>query len=140
IFLPSTTRVCPALLPPAKRATSSASAASTSTTLPLPSSPHCAPTTASAVIVRLPKPAGWFASCLLLLAHVRIAVSPPTLGGAVPALADDGGRWVVGDLEPGDPLGPAPLGELLGLLEFENLVDPRAQALGPGGASLGHGR
>src|SRR2546426_2999298 len=41
---PATT-VCPALLPPAKRATTFTWGASKSTTLPLPSSPHCVPTT-----------------------------------------------------------------------------------------------
>ncbi len=39
-FSPSTTSVCAALLPPWKRTTTSASAASRSTILPLPSSPH----------------------------------------------------------------------------------------------------
>jgi hypothetical protein len=38
--------VCPALFPPAKRAQMSTSAESMSTSLPLPSSPHCAPSTA----------------------------------------------------------------------------------------------
>ena len=38
--------VCPALFPPAKRAQMSTSADSISTSLPLPSSPHCAPRTA----------------------------------------------------------------------------------------------
>src|SRR5437867_177057 len=44
VFSPSTTRVCPALLPPWKRTTTSASAARRSTTFPFPSSPHCVPT------------------------------------------------------------------------------------------------
>src|SRR6476646_2116229 len=39
------TMVWPALFPPWKRATTSARSARRSTTLPLPSSPHCAPTT-----------------------------------------------------------------------------------------------
>src|SRR3954467_8651714 len=43
-FSPSRTIVCPALLPPWKRITRSAFSASRSVTLPLPSSPHCAPT------------------------------------------------------------------------------------------------
>src|SRR5659263_53197 len=42
---PSRTIVCPALLPPWKRATTSAFSASRSVILPLPSSPHWAPTT-----------------------------------------------------------------------------------------------
>src|SRR6185369_6939026 len=44
-FSRPTTTVCPALLPPAKRATTFTCGASMSTTLPLPSSPHCVPTT-----------------------------------------------------------------------------------------------
>src|SRR5690606_19285241 len=51
ICLPSTTRVWPALLPPANRATTWASRANTSTTLPLPSSPHWAPTTTSVLML-----------------------------------------------------------------------------------------
>src|SRR3954452_24334915 len=43
----SRTIVCPALLPPWKRTTSSACSASRSTTLPFPSSPHWAPTMTS---------------------------------------------------------------------------------------------
>src|SRR5688500_20168557 len=41
---PSATIVCPALAPPWKRHTTSDCCASRSTILPLPSSPHCAPT------------------------------------------------------------------------------------------------
>src|SRR4051794_5410516 len=41
---PSRTMVCPALLPPWKRITRSACSASRSVILPLPSSPHWAPT------------------------------------------------------------------------------------------------
>src|SRR6267142_1692757 len=44
-FSRPTTTVWPALLPPAKRATTFTCGASISTTLPLPSSPHCVPTT-----------------------------------------------------------------------------------------------
>src|SRR5215208_5861628 len=43
-FTPSRTIVCPALLPPWNRMTISAPSAMRSTTLPLPSSPHWAPT------------------------------------------------------------------------------------------------
>ena len=43
-FSPSRTMVWPALLPPWKRTTMSAFSARRSTTLPLPSSPHWAPT------------------------------------------------------------------------------------------------
>ncbi len=45
VFSPPTTSVCPALLPPWNRTTTSASWVSRSTILPLPSSPHWAPTT-----------------------------------------------------------------------------------------------
>src|SRR5215510_2519491 len=55
VFSPFTTRVCPALLPPWKRTTTSASAARRSTTLPLPSSPHWVPITTVAGI-RAPAP------------------------------------------------------------------------------------
>src|SRR5208282_2824751 len=55
-FLPPTTSVCAALFPPPKRTTTSASAASISTILPLPSSPHCMPTTAT-VFIHYPRPA-----------------------------------------------------------------------------------
>src|SRR5271168_2931347 len=55
-FLPPTTSVCAALLPPPKRTTTSASAASISTILPLPSSPHCVPTTAT-VFMSFPRAA-----------------------------------------------------------------------------------
>src|SRR5215467_4616561 len=44
-FSRPTTTVWPALLPPAKRATTFTCGASMSTILPLPSSPHCVPTT-----------------------------------------------------------------------------------------------
>src|SRR5262249_30976874 len=43
VFSPFTTSVWPALLPPWKRTTKSASAARRSTTFPFPSSPHCVP-------------------------------------------------------------------------------------------------
>src|SRR5262245_25837599 len=48
VFSPFTTSVCPALFPPWKRTTTSASAASRSTTFPFPSSPHWAPITSVA--------------------------------------------------------------------------------------------
>src|SRR5262245_51091841 len=44
-FSRPTTTVCPALLPPEKRTTTFTCGVITSTTLPLPSSPHCAPIT-----------------------------------------------------------------------------------------------
>src|SRR2546423_653503 len=44
-FSRPTTTVWPALLPPEKRTTTSTCGVMTSTTLPLPSSPHCAPIT-----------------------------------------------------------------------------------------------
>ena len=54
---PSTTSVWPALLPPWKRTTSCACGASQSTILPLPSSPHWAPTATSVVTSRAPRAA-----------------------------------------------------------------------------------
>src|ERR1700761_9078739 len=45
VFFPPITSVCPALCPPWKRATACARSVSKSTTLPLPSSPHCKPIT-----------------------------------------------------------------------------------------------
>lgn len=48
-----TMMVCPALFPPAKRAQMSMSAESMSTSLPLPSSPHCAPSTAVTVPIAI---------------------------------------------------------------------------------------
>src|ERR1700687_3653818 len=45
VFSPPTTSVCPALFPPWNRTTTCACSVSKSTTLPFPSSPHCAPTT-----------------------------------------------------------------------------------------------
>src|ERR1700734_4570193 len=45
VFLPPITSVCPALWPPWKRTTACARSVSRSTTLPLPSSPHCKPIT-----------------------------------------------------------------------------------------------
>src|SRR5205823_2908857 len=53
VFSPSTTRVCPALLPPWKRTTTSASAARRSTIFPFPSSPHWVPVTTAAGTERL---------------------------------------------------------------------------------------
>src|SRR6478752_10119462 len=48
------TNVCPALWPPWKRTTTSARAESQSTILPLPSSPHWAPITATFDIIPYP--------------------------------------------------------------------------------------
>src|SRR5579864_4888190 len=45
VLRPPMTSVCPALCPPWKRATADARSVSRSTTLPLPSSPHCVPMT-----------------------------------------------------------------------------------------------
>src|SRR3984957_24829 len=45
VFLPSMTSVCPALWPPWKRTTAFTWSVNKSTTLPLPSSPHCRPIT-----------------------------------------------------------------------------------------------
>src|SRR5215469_6680822 len=50
----SCTTRCPALLPPWYRTTKSAFIESSSTILPLPSSPHCAPMTATTAIVEYP--------------------------------------------------------------------------------------
>ena len=49
-----TTMVCPALLPPAQRAHTSTSADRMSTSLPLPSSPHCEPSTTVTAMRRDP--------------------------------------------------------------------------------------
>src|SRR5580700_9042593 len=43
VLVPSITSVWPALCPPWKRATAATRSVSRSTTLPLPSSPHCVP-------------------------------------------------------------------------------------------------
>src|SRR5207244_1319235 len=53
VFSPFTTSVWPALFPPWKRTTTSASAARRSTIFPFPSSPHCVPTMTVAGIVNL---------------------------------------------------------------------------------------
>src|SRR5437763_16794176 len=53
VFSPSTTRVCPALLPPWKRTTTSASAARRTTIFPFPSSPHRVPVTTAAGTERI---------------------------------------------------------------------------------------
>ena len=50
------TSVCPALCPPWKRAITSARSESQSTILPLPSSPHCAPTTTTLPMSGAPSP------------------------------------------------------------------------------------
>src|SRR3954447_16210603 len=65
--LPSMTSVWPALWPPWKRTTTSARSDSQSTTLPLPSSPHWAPTTATFAMPRAPPAASASpaAACLL---------------------------------------------------------------------------
>src|SRR5262245_18672277 len=49
------TTVCPAFGPPAKRAMIAASLPSQSTILPLPSSPHCTPTSTRTAIALLPR-------------------------------------------------------------------------------------
>src|SRR5690349_3439263 len=64
-FSRPTTTVCPALLPPEKRTTTLTCGVMTSTTLPLPSSPHCAPITTMFLGMRLPP------HCLEPFARVR---------------------------------------------------------------------
>src|SRR5450432_2774520 len=74
-FLGPRKTVCPALLPPCVRTTTSACSVSTSMILPLPSSPHWAPTKIVVAITVLPypnhKPTGkrniWHGACLLVL-------------------------------------------------------------------------
>src|SRR5664279_2386031 len=56
MLTPSTTTVCPALFPPWKRTTWRKRGLSRSTTLPLPSSPHCRPRIARLVLARLMGP------------------------------------------------------------------------------------
>src|SRR6266478_1383597 len=58
-FSRPTTTVWPALLPPAKRATTFTCGARMSTTLPLPSSPHCVPTTTMLGMASTSKYALW---------------------------------------------------------------------------------
>src|SRR5258705_4764443 len=58
-FSRPTTTVWPALLPPAKRATTFTCGASMSTTLPFPSSPHCVPTTTMLGMASTPENALW---------------------------------------------------------------------------------
>src|SRR3954469_8560887 len=67
---PSRTIVCPALLPPWKRTTSSACSASRSTTLPFPSSPHWAPTMTSPGMARAS--VGAWSSALGALRHPQV--------------------------------------------------------------------
>src|SRR5581483_9897559 len=58
------TSVWPALWPPWKRTTTSARADSQSTSLPLPSSPHWAPTTVTLAMDAILHPAGWSPTAL----------------------------------------------------------------------------
>ena len=73
---PSTTSVWPALLPPWKRTTRSARGASQSTSLPLPSSPHCAPTAIS--VVTCPSSS----SCTEIAFGIARSASTTCCGGA----------------------------------------------------------
>ncbi len=50
-FCPSNSSVCPAFGPPWKRVTAAYRGVRTSTTLPLPSSPHCRPNRTSTFII-----------------------------------------------------------------------------------------
>ena len=91
---PPMTRVCPALCPPWKRATTAARPVSRSTILPLPSSPHCMPTTATApVIPSLPSP-----PATTRVAHPRRSRPPtgrhadPGPGRRAPPRPADAGR------------------------------------------------
>src|SRR5579885_1896790 len=81
-----TTRVWPALCPPWKRTTTSALSDSQSTILPLPSSPHWAPTTATCAMPLLPdrhRAAG--------LQHMA-AAQAPRLGPDIPDRLEPGER------------------------------------------------
>src|SRR5450631_2171135 len=75
--VPLRTIVCPALFPPWKRTTASARSASRSVTLPLPSSPHWAPT------ITIPGTCG-----SLMGALRRPGGSGPVIGAAVVAAPD----------------------------------------------------
>src|SRR5690348_3952581 len=58
VFLPPMISVCPALWPPWKRTTPCAYSVSQSTTLPLPSSPHCVPMTTTLLFIAKPRSDG----------------------------------------------------------------------------------
>src|SRR5512132_1434659 len=66
-FSRPTTTVWPALLPPWKRTTTFTCGVMTSTTFPLPSSPHCAPTT---TMLGMTVPLGFPEMPLRMLEHV----------------------------------------------------------------------
>src|SRR5690348_5388636 len=76
------TRVWPALWPPWKRTTTSARCDSQSTILPLPSSPHWAPTTATFAIFERYSSAAIDGDDVLALEPVP-AIEPPRLGRRV---------------------------------------------------------
>src|SRR6478609_6577501 len=86
--MPSITSVWPALWPPWKRTTTSARSESQSTILPLPSSPHCAPTTATLPMTPPPRLALyggrerlWLAVLDDVVAAEAARLGPPILGG-----------------------------------------------------------
>src|SRR5262249_7902509 len=68
-FSRPTTTVWPALLPPEKRTTTLTWGVVTSTTLPLPSSPHCAPITT--IVVDMPLPSHAFERLRRIREHFR---------------------------------------------------------------------
>src|SRR5688572_27079096 len=77
-FSRPTTTVWPALLPPWKRTTTFTCGVMTSTTLPLPSSPHCAPTT---TMLGIPSPSQLPEVLHRIRQHLRHR--HPALGGAL---------------------------------------------------------
>src|SRR4051812_8766610 len=89
-----TTSVCPALWPPWKRTTTSARSDSQSTILPLPSSPHCAPTTATLPMLSLPPRSG-LRRCYgnrLAAGQYVVAAKPARLGRPIRARSQCGDR------------------------------------------------
>src|SRR6266850_1153685 len=73
-FSRPTTTVWPALLPPWKRTTTFTCGVMTSTTLPLPSSPHCVPTTT--MLGMTVPPCGFSKMLLRALEHVGHRLRP----------------------------------------------------------------
>ena len=97
---PSRTMVWPALLPPWKRITASARSASRSTTLPLPSSPHWAPTITVEAIA--PQSTGANVSrrsCPKSGNSSHISVSRETVRSPICSISGSRSRFVVTNIE-----------------------------------------
>src|SRR6185369_3745269 len=85
VLTPSITSVWPALWPPWKRTTAWAWSVSQSTTLPLPSSPHCVPTTTTL----RPAPSAFaVVSMLAFMPVLMIGREPSERASAASALRD----------------------------------------------------